>query len=453
MKTFKLSKTFTTVKLGMYILTVFTGIQAQSQATVSGELGSPTVAGVNTTIMSDAQFQQQTCTGVENNVAEALSEFQQACSEAGLGSETSCRRTLLECREEDSEDNESCLNHALTSDDLESTRDRLDEAREREEDLRKRIEDKQADLQELEAEAISLVTRRDQATAEFEQALAELQGQEAEALRRETSELDQIGLEVENIQDQLQVQELELRSFVLENERNCREEANEYKERVYNNMVNAARNGQARYSQNALFSSTGLSARDIAALRADRKLRQCMSLSIHTRRGQRRTAFGSEYALKLEQINLQRQTLQRNIQRLNDQRRVVRQAKADTLRVLSEQQQRRISAFANQKLRLDQESQLLQNRESQIMNQLSSLQMEYTQANIAKMDAEEQMTRQYGSEVRASGDDRRQAFITADRALNQTVSAAERFQSGAANCGDSSFVAGVLDRLTDGDSA
>lgn len=461
MKTFKLSKTFTTVKYGLYFLTVLTGIQAHSQTTVTGTGTEVAGSGSRTyppqqgqVVISDEQFRAQQCASDRNKVAENLEDFNKACSEAGLGGTSACRETLLECREaEDAEDNPSCLNHALTSDDVKVIKERADDTRDRADELRKRIEDKYADLQELEGEAMSLVRRKDQADAKLEEALAGIQGEEAKAFRDAVAQMDSISMEVEKYQNELKVLELELEAFVLENESNCRKEANEYKQRRYNGIVNSSRGNRPNVSQHSLFQATGLSAKDIAGLEADRRLRQCMSPRVHTRFGARVTAFGSQYAFKEKQIKIKRQNIQQTIRRLTAQRRTVIQSRNDLLRTLAHQEQRTISAHAKQKFRLDQEGRLIRNKEAKILSELRDLRMEHKMADLQKMDADYRMQRMYASEIKSSDDDKRKAFIQADAALRNSKEAARSVQEAMADCRDSAWIAGVLERLTGDESS
>ncbi len=343
------------------------------------------VAGTNTLSDEESgrQFDAQVCNNLNADVTDARRKLARACSAAGLSSNiNTCQDTLEDCEGDEGKDNPKCLNHSISMDEFKANEEREDK-------IRDQINDLQADYDDEVQNALDIARRKSEADAKLQSSLQEVTNGRASALETEINAMEEITNNIAAQYDKLDLLQLDLRKFILDNEMKCRENAETVKTSYITERRRRAANGQKRHlSQGQLLSRTGLSVNEAGSIRYNLYLRNCTAL--YTKSG-KRTGFGSQYNFQKDSIDKQKSIIKREIIRLSQQRAKVKAAKTKALLQLDAVQASAIASHAREVQNLAREAQVSQAKESQLLGKINERQVRLGVAGAATGDAATQV--------------------------------------------------------------
>jgi len=434
MKAFRLLKFYTDAKvLRLFILTS-TLICGVSNAEEIGE--SIDVARHNS------------CSQSESEISRIQRELITACRNAGLGGQSACIQNLYDCEQEDAEDNDQCLAHMTTEDDIKKQREEVEALRERQAGLQAQIAEQQGIIASTEDQAIEINRQKGEAHTALQAALAEVNSQETQQQAALNAQLSELEVQVNSAKNEAIQASFTFREFVLEQTDKCHAEAKEYNDQIYANYVNRARRGVATYSQQSLFGMTGLSVREISRNRANVEMKRCMALEAQN--GER-TPFGRRYDLQRDRVRQLQKTVDNALDLMREKRREVRQAHANTRRALGEAKTAHISNFQSQVLSLNQQGEALVRREQQAINRIDQLQIESLALIGDIATAENELQKAHGEDIKVASDDELEAYREALQAADSLKQAAENAQYSTERCNNQNFIDSVLARFERGE--
>ncbi len=384
-----------------------------------------------------------TCSANKQDANRMEQEFIRACSNAGLGGKTSCIAKLSEC---DSSDGESkCPGKALTA-----KKSKLESLKEKLSAMQNQIQELNGSQEELVEQAISLNRAKADKLELLDQALAEVNSSRTQAQAQLNTDLQKLEIAVEGAGDQLLVLELGLREFVLSRSSECETRAETYRSTIYNRYVTAARSGNIKYSHASLFGLTGMSVKELVRKRANKEMSKCMSLTTTVDSKTKITAYGARYQLEKDKLKLQRNTLSKSIKRMQDQKRLVREAHKQTMISLSRAETGQISKYQKEVLALSQQGESLQRKESSVVVRTTALILETGSLKTQISDLEGELLSDYGQEILAADEDDVEEFLEAQQAKESLLSALRLAEDGAQRCGAQNWITALKEKLESG---
>jgi|GEM_PF-4818410 len=383
-----------------------------------------------------------TCSANRQDANRMEQEFIRACSDAGLGGKTSCIAKLSEC---DSSDGDKCPGKALTSkkNELESLKDKLSA-------MQTEIQELNGSQEELVEQNISLGRAKAEKQELLGQALAEINTSRTQAQAQLNTDLQKLEIAVEGAGDQLLVLELGLREFVLSRASECETKAEAYRSTIYNRYVTAARNGNIKYSHASLFGLTGMSVKELVRKKANKEMSKCMSLTTTLDSKTKITAYGARYQLEKDKVKLQRNTLAKSIKRMQDQKRLVREAHKQTLLSLSRAETGQISKYQKEVLALNQQGESLQRKRDSVAFKTMALASEAQSLKEKITALEGKLQSDYGQEILAADEDDVEDFLEAQQAKESLLSALRLAEDGAERCGAQNWITALKEKLERG---
>jgi hypothetical protein len=380
-------------------------------------------------------------------------ELNQACREADLGSRNACIQTLRECEAEGASENDRCVAGMTPESDIRRQREDLEAKREEMTSIQEQIQAQQASIADLEEQALAINEEKVAARRALDESLAEIGNQRAETQRQLNSDLEQLEIAVDQAKDQLVTLELGFREFVLSKVDQCQEQAEQHRQETYNNYVQAAQRGRARYSQASLFRMTGMSVQEIARNQGRNMMNRCMRQRTSAREGNQMTPFGRRYQLERDKIAAQRRVLNREIGRMEEKVEEVQAANLQTLASISQAEAAQVANFQREVLVLNQRGAALVRQEQEALQRIENLQIESLGLMMDINNMENQLQRSHGDDIRIASDDTVEAYREAHQAADSLLSAARRAESGAERCNQLNFITGILEAFELADEA
>ncbi len=315
--------------------------------------------------ISDRQYNLNRCDGLNRNENQARTDLIKACTKAGLGMvEQTCSDRLDVCSKKDSKKYSYCLNNATSTDELKMAEEKVDR-------IRDRMNNLQIDYEELTQKSLGIARGKLEAHSKLEKTLAEISSARTSALQVEINKMEVITNNIAQKYDELDLLQLGLRKFVLENEMKCRESAEKIRSEY---ITTVSINKQKRYLTHAqLISRTGLSINDAGTLKYNRYLRNCTAL--YTKNGDR-TGFGSQYSFEQRIIKSKRSIIKRELTRFKQQRAKVKAEKIKTLGSLNVLQAQAVSEYLRALKNIENESLAASSKGSFIQSNILSTQIE-----------------------------------------------------------------------------